>query len=923
MKIQKSKKMNTIISLILTITIVASTLAAFPIASAQTVNRYYTWLYVGTSAGGGGAGPIGVGQDMLLVAWTKDMPPDIGETSDVVASPTGRAGWYGMQISVTKPDNTTEIVNMPYSDPVGANYVSYTPEMVGTYTVQAIFPETWKNSSVSNVRSFYTAAVSPLETFTVQQEPVAKWSESPLPEDYWTRPISGAARTWYVLAGNKLGGAANVWPMGSSGGNVGSYGYGLAPESAHILWTKPFSIGGLMDERFKDINYQTSHYQGTTWSAPIILDGKIHWSPRYTTHGNLGWQAIDLYTGETIFTNYTTQIPSMASIYLYESPNQHGGFAYLWRTSGVTLPETVVVPNVQQFDNMTLVRLGNQLTINRTATTMSTGTVWEMLDGWTQNSICYIANVSTSGTQVYGKDGSILYYNLATKGTTANPNYYLTVWNSSAGTMVASLDGTGYWQWRPAAGHFGASNAFLSSSSAIYNAVHNGATFYSTNTSIPNILGPRNSRQNETGTIRAIRQDEFMIIGTAGWNDANGVAPGWMMGVSLKPNEVGRKLWEMTYTPPFADIGKNVSQPGAFTGGLALNGVYPEDGVLTWSDPQQLKRWVYDLYTGQLLWESEPEPQFTYYGISQIVYNHLLIGYGSYSGQLIAYDIKTGDIVWKYTALNVGFESPYGNYPMIIGAVADGKIYTYTSEHSYTHPQYRGPNLRCINATDGKEIWSILDFGGGLSIADGRLLGSNSLDNEIYCYGKGPSATTVTTQNDVSVLGTKVMIKGTVTDQTPTGRRNTNDGVDFTLKDTPAISDADMSAWMEYKFMQQAKPTNAKGVEVSLSAIDPNGNLVSIGTTTSDIYGNYALPYTPEVPGNYQILANFAGSKSYGPSSASAYLTVEDAPSATAAPTPAPASIADQYFIPAIAGVIVAIAIVGVILALLLLRKRP
>jgi hypothetical protein len=919
MKIRKNKKMNTIISLILTITIVASTIAAFPIASAQTVNRYYTWLYVGTSAGGGGAGPIGVGQDMLLVAWTKDMPPDIGETSDVVASPTGRSGWYGMQISVTKPDNTTEIVNMPYSDPVGANYVSYTPEMVGTYTVQAVFPATWKNSSVSNVRSFYTAAVSPLETFNVQQEPVAKWSDSPLPEDYWTRPISGAARTWYVLAGNKLGGAANVWPTGSSGGNVGNYGYGQAPESAHILWTKPFSIGGLMDERMKDINYQTSHYQGTSFSAPIILDGKIHWSPRETTHGNGGWQAIDLYTGETIFTNYTTQIPSMASIYLYESPNQHGGFAYLWRTSGVQLPEIVQVPNAVQFENLTVRRQTAVQTFNRSQVT--TNTLWEMLDGWQMNSIAFIANVSTTGTQVYGKDGSILYYNMVNKGTTANPNYYLTVWNSSAGTMVSSEDGTGYWQWRPAGGTFGGSNAYLGG--LAYNYVHNGALFYSSNSSIPNILGPRNSRQNETGTIRAIRQDEVMIVGTAGWNDANGVAPGWMMGISLKPKEIGKKLWEMTYTPPFADIGKNVSQPGAFTGGLALNGVYPEDGVLTWSDPQQLKRWVYDLYTGQLLWESEPEPQFTYYGISQIVYNHLLIGYGSYSGQLIAYDIKTGDIVWKYTAMNIGFESPYGNYPMIIQAVADGKIYTYTSEHSYTHPQYRGPNLRCINATDGTEIWSILDFGGGLSIVDGRLLGSNSLDNEIYCYGKGPSATSVTTQNDVSVLGTKVMIKGTVTDQTPTGRRNTNDGVDFTLKDTPAISDADMSAWMEYNFMQQAKPTNAKGVEVSLSAIDPNGNLVQIGTTTSDMNGNYALLYTPEVPGNYQIFANFAGSKSYGPSSATTYIAVEDAPSATVAPTPEPASIADQYFVPAIAGVIVAIAIVGVLLALLMLKKRP
>ena len=49
------------------------------------------------------------------------------------------------------------------------------------------------------------------------------------------------------------------------------------------------------------------------------------------------------------------------------------------------------------------------------------------------------------------------------------------------------------------------------------------------------------------------------------------------------------------------------------------------------------------------------------------------------------------------------------------------------------------------------------------------------------------------------------------------------------------------TAWMEYLYENQAKPTNATGVPVSLSAIDPNGNLVTIGTTTSDINGNYGL----------------------------------------------------------------------------------
>jgi hypothetical protein len=193
----------------------------------------------------------------------------------------------------------------------------------------------------------------------------------------------------------------------------------------------------------------------------------------------------------------------------------------------------------------------------------------------------------------------------------------------------------------------------------------------------------------------------------------------------------------------------------------------------------------------------------------------------------------------------------------------------------------------------------------------------------IYAYGKGPSATTVTSSQDIALLGGKVMIKGTVTDQTTSGRHNTNGDVDFTLQGTPAISDQSMSAWMEYKYKQQAKPTTATGVPVELTAIDPNGNFLNLGTATSDMSGNYALPYTPEVPGTYQIFANFKGTNSYGPSSASAYIDVSDVSTIpTVAPSPIAVSVADQYFIPAIAGLFVLIIIVAIVLALLMVRKK-
>jgi disulfide bond formation protein DsbB len=52
-------------------------------------------------------------------------------------------------------------------------------------------------------------------------------------------------------------------------------------------------------------------------------------------------------------------------------------------------------------------------------------------------------------------------------------------------------------------------------------------------------------------------------------------------------------------------------------------------------------------------------------------------------------------------------------------------------------------------------------------------------------------------------------------------------------------------------------------------------------------------------------------------------MTVAEAPQATAAPTPTTASMADQYFLPVSIAIILAIVIVGAVLALLLLRKRP
>jgi hypothetical protein len=83
------------------------------------------------------------------------------------------------------------------------------------------------------------------------------------------------------------------------------------------------------------------------------------------------------------------------------------------------------------------------------------------------------------------------------------------------------------------------------------------------------------------------------------------------------------------------------------------------------------------------------------------------------------------------------------------------------------------------------------------------------------------------------------------------------------------------------------------------------------------------LKWKPDISGEYTVIASFAGSDSYWPSHAETAFVVDEG-AATPAPTQAPAeSAADMYFIPAVVGIVVLIIIGFVILAILMLKKRP
>jgi hypothetical protein len=158
------------------------------------------------------------------------------------------------------------------------------------------------------------------------------------------------------------------------------------------------------------------------------------------------------------------------------------------------------------------------------------------------------------------------------------------------------------------------------------------------------------------------------------------------------------------------------------------------------------------------------------------------------------------------------------------------------------------------------------------------MVSLNYYDGEIYCFGKGQTAVTVTGPESIQQLGDSVLFKGTVTDQSPGA------------KGTPAIADEYMTEWMEYLYMQKPCPQNAEGVEVKLETLDPNGNFYEVGTATSDASGYYSLDWVPPVPGKYTIYATFEGSESYYQSFSETAILVAEAPSAALSIEPEPAA---------------------------------
>jgi len=362
--------------------------------------------------------------------------------------------------------------------------------------------------------------------------------------------------------------------------------------------------------------------------------------------------------------------------------------------------------------------------------------------------------------------------------------------------------------------------------------------------------------------------------------------------------------------------------------------VDPVNRVILMTDEETFQWLGYSLDTGDLLWGPVGEGfnSYQYYGsglgggqIGFPAYGNLYTqGFG---GEIHCYSTIDGSLLWKYNNTNSGVETPWGNYPLFIAAIADHKVYAFNNEHSPNTPLYKGERVRCIDADTGQELWTMLGWAGqsggpGTStsiLADGTFVYYNYYDNQLYAVGRGPSKVTVEAPLTAIGNGQGVVIRGTVEDNSAGAKKLVEDGI-FNI--VPLASDASMGPWMEFLYMQKPCPDSANGVPVSITATHSDGTNYQIGTVTSDLSGSYAVMWTPPKEGIYTITASFDGSDSYWPSYSTTNIGVGTAPSGSVTPSE-PVNPDNQietnvYILAAVAAIIVIVAT----LAVVILRRR-
>lgn len=279
MKIAKNRTAAIAIAILFAFSMTAS-MTLVPTANAHTP----AWTIPTSAFLAVNPNPVGVGQAVSVNFWLDKVPPTAMQQYGM--------RWHNFAVTVTHPDGTNETLGLFTSDDTGGAHTTYTPTVVGNYTFVFNFPgETATNDNPSpiigttnpqSVGDYYQSSTSSKVVLVVQQAPILLYPSTPLPSNYWTRPIFAANTNWYNISGNWLGlGPVSFGATGMYNATENYNPYTTAPNIAHIMWTKPYSFGGLMGGEFGNTQYgsnfmSTSQYEPKF--APIIMNGVLYYT---------------------------------------------------------------------------------------------------------------------------------------------------------------------------------------------------------------------------------------------------------------------------------------------------------------------------------------------------------------------------------------------------------------------------------------------------------------------------------------------------------------------------------------------------------------------------------------------------------------------------------------------------------------------
>ena len=412
----------------------------------------------------------------------------------------------------------------------------------------------------------------------------------------------------------------------------------------------------------------TQHHQYEPKFAPIIISGILYYEqyPGSSTNPT-GFTAVDLQTGQTLWTVKTTDILRMAGLLDYTTPNQYGALAYLWTT-------------------------GTPLNVNITVGSAGT-TTYNMYDAMTGNYILSIVN-GAALTLTEDENGGLIGYFVNSTNPFAPT---LDMWNSTRciniGGGFGAVYGTGSsiannWEWRPPQGAIIQFNLGIQWTAPVATTISGNPLFDPADGYIGLGVGTLDAGAVDSGVVLMQDRDISEL----------GYEPGWIVEAGYSATD-GSQLWLTNRTEaPFSLV--------SFGAGWMSVG----DGVQIEFSQSPLTLACYSLFTGKELWiHTLPDARaFDSLGGLLIIANGTIYLW-CYGGDVYAYNIATGDLEWHYSTPSGGYESPYGYeslWEFSVGVVAGGELFL-PEGHEYSPPLFHGAQQLALNITNGQVVWSI------------------------------------------------------------------------------------------------------------------------------------------------------------------------------------------------------------------------